>query len=255
MAKWKADDGSLIHFEIQGVRNANRNAARTMLLIPGLLGSAERQWRQLAPALGNERRLVFMDLRGHGRSENRAPGLAPEQMARDLAGLLEYLEADRVDLAGYDLGGYLALLTYLKAPSRVARIFMHATKYYYRETDGQAMRAQLDPDRLSEAAPAFANKLAVEHGAARWRSLARQAADLTAHLQQHGLKENALAQIRCPVLVSVGDRDEIISVKEAYRLAHALPKAALLVMPDVGHPFQTIDVKLLIAALDKFFNE
>ena len=78
-----------------------------------------------------------------------------------------------------------------------------------------AMRSQFDPDRLAQERPAYAERLSALHGARRWRELARQAADLAAHLATSGLTERALAGVDCPVLVSVGDRDPFVPVAEA----------------------------------------
>jgi pimeloyl-ACP methyl ester carboxylesterase len=102
------------------------------------------------------------------------------------------------------------------------------------------MRMQLDPDAMSEKVPGYANQLAQEHGGSHWRVLVRQAADLVGYLSQKGITEGMAARAQCPSLVSVGDRDEMVSLPEAQRLSRVLPQGDLIVLPGVRHPFHTL---------------
>ena len=251
MAYWQAEDGTLIYFEIHG-REGDKG---TLLLLPGLLGSVSRQWRRFVAPLAADYRLVLVDWRGHGRSENKQMDLLPEQIIQDIVGLLDSVEANSVHVAGNDMGGYLGLLLNLYHPSRVKSLLLQATKFYWNPLAVSRIREQLDPDVLVEKAPAYASRLADEHGAMRWRPLVRQAGDLVAYLGDQGLTEQMLQGVQCPVLVSVGDRDELVPVQEAYLLSRALPKGALLVLPQVRHPFQSIKLIPLLPVMQEFHNE
>lgn len=229
MTIWITDDGTDLYYTTQGSR-----ARPALLLLPGLLG-ATAQWQELAQALTADYYLLLTDLRGHGRSGNSAPTLQPERMLQDLVGLLDHLEISALHVAGYDFGGYLALMLALSQPRRVRTLLLHAARFYWTGTAVARMRAQLDPDALAQNAPAYADSLVQTHGARRWRELVRQAADLLALLPETGLTERMAAQVQCPVLVSVGDRDELVSVAEAQRLSRILPQGQLLALPGVKH--------------------
>jgi pimeloyl-ACP methyl ester carboxylesterase len=248
MATWKAGDGSLIYYEEYG-RADNR---QTLLLLPGLLGAVQSQWRDYRQPLGKRYRVILTDLRGQGRSENKGLHLAPEQIVEDLIGLLEHLAVDSLHVAGYDLGGYLGLMLSLYRPRLVTTLLMHATKFYWTDQAAAEMRRQLNPELIVEQAPTYASRLSDAHGANRWRPLVRQAADLAAYLAQNPLSEAALRRIQASVLVSVGDRDELVPVQEAFRLSRALPKGSLLVMPGVQHPFRTAGVLPLLPVMETF---
>ena len=114
------------------------------------------------------------------------------------------------------------------------------------------MKEQLDPDRLTEQAPAYAAQLSNEHGAARWRELARQSADLVAYLQLNGLSEEDLRDIGCPVLIAVGDRDQLVPLPEAARLSRIIPGAGLLVLPHTAHPFLALRPIPLVNVMQQF---
>ncbi|MDX1613907.1 MAG: alpha/beta hydrolase [Candidatus Promineifilaceae bacterium] len=250
MPEWHATDGSAIYYELHG----NRRNRPTLLLLPGMLGAVERQWQRFVGPLSVDFQVLLTDLRGHGRSDNRAPRLEPDQMANDILGLLDALELQRVFVAGYSLGGYLALLLQLEQPRRIARLLLHATKVYWNTQAATALQQQLDPERIEDQAPAYAQRLAIAHGAARWRGLVRQAADLVAYLVDHNLTDNEIAQVQVPVLVSVGDTDELVSTAEAIRLSRLLPQGQLLVLPRARHPLQTISPVPFLPAMQQFFG-
>ncbi|MCB8983718.1 MAG: alpha/beta hydrolase [Ardenticatenaceae bacterium] len=248
MSNWTADDGTTIHYEVYG----SDLQKDVLLLLPGLMGSINRQWVNFVPALTDNFRLVLMDLRGHGRSSNNAPLLETGRMVQDIVGLLDELQATAVHVAGYNLGGYLGLQMLLTAPRRVHTLLMHASKFYWTADAAAKLRAQLDPDDLAAKVPTYADQLVQDHGGRQWRILVRQAADLISSLVDNGLKESMIKRIQTPVLVSVGDRDELIPLNEAQRLSRMLPNGRLLVLPGVRHPYQTIPAVPLIPMMQEF---
>ena len=125
MPVWTADDDTAINYEVHGAAHGE-----TLLLLPGLLGSLG-QWQRFIQPLSAGFRVILMDLRGHGRSENKQPALEPARMAQDIAGLLDHLGVEQVHVAGYSLGGYLGLMLHLSQPRRVCTLLLHATKFYW----------------------------------------------------------------------------------------------------------------------------
>jgi pimeloyl-ACP methyl ester carboxylesterase len=250
MSSWIADDGTEINYEIYGTNPQKE----VLLLLPGLLGSISQQWVNFVRPLSADYRLVLMDLRGHGRSGNRAPDLKPDRMAEDIVGLLDMLQVTAVHVAGYSLGGYLGLHLALNQPRRVQSLLMHATKFYWTQEAAANMRNQLDPDQLVAKVPTYADQLAREHGGRQWRTLVRQAADLVNYLVDHGLTEGMIKRLQLPALVSVGDRDELIPLNEAQRLSRTLANGRLLVLPGVRHPFPTIPLVPLLPMMQEFHH-
>ena len=248
MARWTASDGTVIHYEIFGTDPQ----MPTMVLLPGLLGAISEEWRNFLRPLASDFRLVAIDLRGHGRSQNMAEGLNVASMVEDIIGLLDSLSINAFCVSGYSLGGYLGLLLALNYPRRVTSLFIHATKFYWTKEAAGQMRKQLDPDFLAEKAPGYADQLVRAHGARQWRVLVRQTGDLVAGLVENGLREKVLAQVQCPVLVSVGDRDEMVPLPEALRLSRVLPNAGLLVLPHVRHPYRYINPMPFLPMLQHF---
>lgn len=252
MTTWTAPDGSQINFEQYGGSDTNKP---NLLLLPGLLGAISSQWRPFLKPLSEKYRLLLVDLRGHGRSQNNASTLDINQMLGDISSLLDQLNIERLHIAGYSLGGYLGLLLAINQPRRVATLLMHASKFYWTADAAKKMRQQLDPDVMAQKVPTYADQLVQEHGGRQWRVLVRQAAELTASLVNGGLSERQLKNAQLPVLVSVGDRDELVPLPEAFRLSRALPQGSMLVLPNTRHPLQTVQLVPLLPMMQAFHTE
>lgn len=249
MSTWAADDGSTIYFEMFGERESDNPP---LLLLPGLLGTISSQWRNFVKPLAADFRLILMDLRGHGRSENEANTLQANRMLADVIGLLDYLQISVVHIAGYSVGGYLGLMLAASSPRRIHTLLLHAVKFYWTPESVARMQQQLNPDLMAERVPAYANQLVQEHGARQWRELVRQAGELVAEMANTGLKEKGLANVQCPVLVTVGERDELIPLMEAQRLSRVLSNGELLVLPGVHHPYATLREIPLLPMMQHF---
>ena len=248
MAFWIANDGSKIYYEWLG----NDETKPPLLLLPGLLGTARAQWKRLGTALRQTHRPLLIDLRGHGMSDNRALRLELPEILADVIGLLEMLRSPKWHVAGYDLGGYLGLLLAQAKPNRVATLLTVATKFYWTDESVEWVQQQLQPDNIAQKAPKYATQLVEEHGATRWRPLVRQAHDLVAILAENSLQEANLQTIRCPVLICVGDRDELVRLPEAHRLSRLLPNSGLLTLPNTRHPFSSIQPVPLLPMMQVF---
>jgi pimeloyl-ACP methyl ester carboxylesterase len=87
------------------------------------LGESAADWEEVAPAFTGRWRVYAPDLRGHGRTE--WPGeYSLDLMCADVAGLLDALTLDRVDLIGHSLGGAVALLLAEQYPQRIGRLVL-----------------------------------------------------------------------------------------------------------------------------------
>lgn len=95
-----------------------------MLALHGWLDNAA-SFDRLAPLLRG-RRVVALDLPGHGRSEHRPPGCGyPYFDYLDVIGqVIDHLGRERVDLLGHSLGATLASSFAAVAPQRVERLLL-----------------------------------------------------------------------------------------------------------------------------------
>lgn len=98
--------------------------APVLLFSPGLGGSGA-YWETSLPALAEGYRVILYDHRGTGRSERALPDtVTVEQMADDIAELLDALDLPAATVIGHAAGGVAGLALALKAPERVSKLVL-----------------------------------------------------------------------------------------------------------------------------------
>ena len=140
------------------VREAEGPAgAPTVLLVHGLLASADLNWSMAVPALARRYRVVAPDLRGHGDGM-RTRQFDGAECADDLAALVETLGLGRVIVVGYSIGGLVAQLFARRHPELVEGLVLCATAHTFTSAGGgPSMRllakvALFAPERVRRAA-------------------------------------------------------------------------------------------------------
>jgi pimeloyl-ACP methyl ester carboxylesterase len=107
-------NGISLYFETHG-------AGRPLILLHGGLGSGE-MFGPILPALSERHQVIAVDLQGHGRTADIDRPIDVRLMADDIAALSGHLGLDQPDVAGYSLGGGVALQTAIKYPAGVGRL-------------------------------------------------------------------------------------------------------------------------------------
>ncbi len=95
-----------------------------LIMIPGWSQTAA-EWRLNAEAITSCRRVIALDMRGHGESDTPGHGYRVYRLAKDLHEVLESLALSAVDLMGHSMGcaviwAYLDLY----GPSKVERLVL-----------------------------------------------------------------------------------------------------------------------------------
>ncbi|HYT13987.1 MAG TPA: alpha/beta hydrolase [Candidatus Nitrosopolaris sp.] len=148
--------------------------APTVLLVHGLLASADLNWSLAVPALAAKFRVIAPDLRGHGDGIPTRR-FAGAQCADDLAAIVERLELGRVIVVGYSLGGLVAQLFSRRHPEMLRGLVLCASAHSFASAGGgSAMRlmthaAQFAPKPWRRAAMmAVLAPRSSGHGQGRW---------------------------------------------------------------------------------------
>lgn len=186
------------------------------------------------------------DLRGHGtRGEERSVTI--EACVDDLR------QDEPYALAGYSMGGRVALHLALAQPELVRRLVLVSTTAGLPDADERAARRDADEDladgieragleafaRSWAAQPLFADQPAAVVAAAARDRLRNTASGLAASLRGMGAGAmtpvwDRLHELTMPATVVVGERDaKFREIGE--RLTDALPNAELVVVPRAGH--------------------
>lgn len=225
-----------------------------VLLLPGMLGTIESELeRFMQPIADLGYTAITADFPGHGQSE-MAKSFTVRVLTEEIERLLSGLHLDPAVIFGYSLGGYAALNFALKHPLRVVGVWMHATKFYWSGQEAEDLAAEMDLAYLEEQKPDYLAKLHDRHTAENLEALMPWLNKMIAALPDTGLTEFDLEELKLPVMVSVGDRDEMIPASEAVDLYQALPHGQLTVFPDTNHPLDSLRDHVLLPVFKDFLN-
>ena len=99
-----------------------------LLLLHGGLGHIG-MFEPVLPTLAAERRVIGVDLHGHGRTELGDGPISLIDMGDDLAVILKELGYEEVDVLGYSLGGGVAFRFAVQHPEMVRRLALVSAGY------------------------------------------------------------------------------------------------------------------------------
>ena len=241
-----------------------------LVLLHGL-GDDHRAWRKLVPGLALRHRVIAPDLRGHaGTTLGQADGTLG-QLTGDVAALLDALGLDRVDLAGFSMGGTIALRVAIDRPARIGRLLPIATSSrvgrtavaWYRERAGlaeagdrarlQAALAEDTPGQFAHASPEVAEHLRLkEEAIADPRGFANGCRAMAA-LGEAPLDPD-LPGIALPVLVVSAELDPLCPPRAGESIAAAIPGARFELIADSGHEVAIERPDALLQAMLPFLD-
>src|SRR5262245_7134078 len=101
-----------------------RGEGEPLVLLHGAFGLAMD-----LPALAKNRRVIAVELQGHGHTADADRPLSIEQMADDTAALLKELKIERADFFGYSMGGSVALGVAIRHPRLVRKLAINGSHY------------------------------------------------------------------------------------------------------------------------------
>ena len=234
---------------------------RPLILLHGFT-QTRQSWRQTIAALPHGYRALAPDLPGHGHAAERRPA--------SFAACTAYVRAlapGPITLAGYSMGGRIALHAALALPGLVERlVLIGASPGIADQREREARRRADDAlaDRIEQigiepfaaewgSQPLFAGQDDRVAAAAHADRLRNTPAGLAAALRGLGTGVmpplwGRLGELGMPVTLVVGERDEKFRAI-AERMAAALPDGEVAVIAGAGHAAQLERPEAVAAAI------
>ena len=206
-----------------------------------------------------KRRVIRLDLRGHGESGG-AGSRTIEELARDVLTLLDHLEVDRCVLVGHSMGGMIAQTIALGHPERVERLVLVNSigRMAYSRGRGLLMAVSTRvPFKLFVAAniqrafaPGYPREEIREY--IRASSATPREVVMTCYSAMRAFDVlDRVGEIRIPTLLIHGYHDIQLPVQQMLRMAKAYPDAEVRII-DAGHELPVEKPAELTATLDWF---
>lgn len=252
-----------LYYEIHG-------SGEPLILLPGAFMTIEAMGA-LVPQLAATRRVIGVELQGHGHTADIERPLHFGAMADDIAALIRQLGLDQADIFGFSLGGGVGLQTAIRHPEVVRRLALASTAF---RRDGWYPEALAGMDAISAdtfaGTPIHDAYLKTSPRPDAWPTFVAKMRYLLS--EEYDWTES-VAALKTPTLILVGDADGL-------RLSHAvdffgllgggqadgdlagLPRARLAVLPATTHvgwapPYHGIITRtqLLLPIITEFFDD
>lgn len=201
-------------------------------------GMAGEEWQPQIEQLSARYRVLLPDLPGHGKSPLSAAALTIEVMGRAVIEMLDQEGIGQSNICGSSMGGAVALWLTLHYPERIKRLVIYRMGYrtntqLYAQTQMMANPQYWQQFKLQ----AWLSRLHMPQGGAdAWKTVITRVSNaLHPETSQHCHDLQALANIRCPVLLIVGDRDPVAPLADMLAMYQTIADAGLWIMPFADH--------------------
>lgn len=250
-------DAATLTYDDEGPRDGD---AAPLVFIHGWTANRHRWDHQMAH-FAPERRVIRLDLRGHGESTGSGARTI-DVLADDVLALLDHLEIDRFIPVGHSMGGMITQTLALGHPDRVDRMVLvnSISRMTYSRGRGLLMAAStLVPFKLFVAtniqrafAPGYPREEIREHIRSSATTPREVVMTLYAAMRAFDVLDR-VPEIRTPTLLVHGYHDIQLPVSQMLRMATSYPDAVIRIL-DAGHELPLEKPAELTATIDRFVS-
>jgi pimeloyl-ACP methyl ester carboxylesterase len=253
--------------ELHWVEYGESSERPPVVLLHGL-NDSHLTWRQIAPGLACDRRVLVLDLPGHGFSGRPDAGYELAWYTKIVAHWAEHLGLDSVDVVGHSLGGGIALMLLAEGRPHIRRLVLAAPGGLGKEVSF-VLRLALFPfavEWFGQPFMALGTRLALRRLRARLphrhiddlsdmnarRGTARAFARTVRGLmdwrgQRHSFFLHAHEILALPpIAVLWGDSDSIIPIEHGRALARGVEGVRFMELAGCGHYLHHDDPKAFL---------
>jgi pimeloyl-ACP methyl ester carboxylesterase len=203
-----------------------------VIFLHGGLGSAN-SWSYQVPVFSKNYRVITLDSRGQGRTSDTSAPLSYHLMAEDVVRLMDILKIPNAYIAGWSDGGNIGIDLAIHHPGRVKALVAYGANInseglqnhflnYLRTATPEEMQRDNGSDFLALSAHPEYLPVIAEKIRNMW-------------LKEPNFTQAQLRLIKVPTLIMDGVEEELIRPDHAKEIASAIPKAKLVMLPNVGH--------------------
>ena len=249
-------NGIKVYYEVYG-------EGTPIVLLHGAFYTIDLNWSQLIPELAKTRKVIALEMQGHGHTPYSDRKLSITTLASDVAGVMDYLKIDSADVAGYSMGGSVAYQFAVKYPKRLRKLIIISSTY---KTDGWLPEVN---GAFKNFKPEFFDNTplqtaydAVAPDKTKWRKFLEQ---MFAFAQEpFNVGDSNIAKITAPVLIISGDNDGLdkVELAKTYKLLgggvsadlQPMPKSQLAIVPSKSHVSLMMDTNTILKYMDDFLK-
>lgn len=115
-------NGLKMYYEIHG-------RGEPVVLLHGAFMTITSNWDGWIGELAKTRKVIAIEMQGHGRTGDTRPEFSSDHLADDVAALLGHLGIPRADVIGYSMGGGVAMRVAVRHPDRVRKVVVISSPF------------------------------------------------------------------------------------------------------------------------------
>jgi len=209
-------------------------------------------WHAQLDGLAKDCRMIAPDLRGFGGSDATPGTVTMQQMADDLAGLLDVLTiTEPVIFCGLSMGGYVAWQFAFRHRQRLTKLILCDTRAIADTPEAAAGRRKTADQVLEQGSAVVVDsllpKLFAPSTSANQPQLIAQTRDVILRTKPEGIAaalrgmadrpdvSERLPSIDVPALLVCGEHDAISPPDEMRRISSQMPNAKFVQIGNAGH--------------------
>jgi pimeloyl-ACP methyl ester carboxylesterase len=249
-------NGTKIYYEIYG-------EGRPLVLLHGAFYTIGLNWSELIPELAKTRKVIALEMQGHGHSPFSERKLSITTLATDVEDLMDYLKIDSADVAGFSMGGSVAYQFAVQSPKRLRKLVIisstHKSSGWLPIVNGGFK--DFKPEFFDNT-PLKTEYDKVAPDKTKWRQFLAQMFAFAD--EQFDCGDENIARIASPVLLISGDNDGLdkIELMKTYKLLgggvsadlQPMPKSQLAIVPAQGHVSLMMQTKTILGYLNNFLK-
>ena len=108
-------NGLKMYYEIHG-------SGEPVVLLHGAFMTISGDWEEWVHELAKTRKVIAVEMQGHGRTADIDRDITPANLADDVAALLDHLKIPKADVLGYSLGAGAAMECAIRHPDKVRKV-------------------------------------------------------------------------------------------------------------------------------------
>ena len=249
-------NGTKVYYEVYG-------EGKPLVLLHGAFMTIDMNWAQLIPELSKTRKVIAIEMRGHGHTPFSDGKLDLATLASDVEGVMNYLKVENADVVGYSMGGSVAYQLTILSPKRVNKLVIISSTY---KSSGWLPAVTsgfkgFKPEFLNNT-PIKTAYDAVAPDKTKWTKFIEQ---MIAFVQTpFDMGDANIAKITSPVLIISGDNDGLdkVELMKTYQLLGGgvaadlgpMPKSHLTIVPAQSHVSLMMQTKTIFGYLDGFLK-
>ena len=249
-------NGIKVYYEVYG-------EGRPIVLLHGAFMTIDGNWGQLIPELSKTRKVIAIELQGHGHTPFSDRKLSDSTLASDVKGVMDYLKIDNADVAGYSMGGSVAYQFAIQNPNRLRNLVIISSTYKSSGWLPEINNAfkKWKPELFANS-PIKAAYDAVAPDKTKWTKFIAQMIAFAG--TPFNLGDSNISKIFAPVLIISGDNDGLdkIELIKTYKLLGGdvsadlgtMPKSQLAIVPSQSHVSLMMQTTTILTYLNSFLK-